>query len=193
VSFIDRDYLIEQIAPATFDPSFGDAILPGAFDRGSHRTYPKRSCDRWDFHSVVVRQNSVRIHFQRLGSLLFTGRLRYEPPMFSIIAVLTGTMLRVFRTRRNLLLENLVLRQQLSVLKLKRHRPWFAALDELFWVLARRLWSGWKQALIVVTPDTMVRWHRSGFALYWRVIPRARRVIGRRGFPLRCGISSSVW
>ena len=100
--------------------------------------------------------------------------------MFSIIAVLTGTMLRVFRTRRNLLLENLVLRQQLTVLKRKRPRPRIAALDKLFWVLARRFWSGWKQALIVVTPDTVVRWHRSGFALYWRVVSRARRVTGRR-------------
>ena len=100
--------------------------------------------------------------------------------MFSIIAVLTGTMLRVFRTRRNLLLENLVLRHQLTVLKRKRPRPRIAALDKLFWVFARRFWSGWKQALIVVTPDTVVRWHRAGFALYWRVISRARRVTGRR-------------
>jgi putative transposase len=100
--------------------------------------------------------------------------------MFSVIAVLTGTMLRVFRTRRDLLLENLTLRQQLTVLKRKRPRPRIAALDKLFWVLARRFWSGWKQALIVVTPDTVVRWHRSGFALYWRVISRARRVVGRR-------------
>jgi putative transposase len=74
--------------------------------------------------------------------------------MFSIIAALTGTMLRVFRTRRNLLLENLVLRQQLTVLKRKRPRPRIAALDKLFWVLARRFWSGWKQALIVV-PRTL--------------------------------------
>jgi putative transposase len=100
--------------------------------------------------------------------------------MFSIFAALTGTMLRVFRTRRNLLLENLVLRQQLTVLKCKRPRPRITALDKLFWVLARRFWSGWKQALIVVTPDTVVRWHRSGFALYWRVISRAQLVTGRR-------------
>src|ERR1700676_2591642 len=128
----------------------------------------------------VVRQNSVRVHFQQLGSLLFTGRLRYEPPMFSIIAVLTGTMLWVFRTRRNLLLEILVLRQQVTVFKRKRPRPRIAALDKLFWVLARRFWSGWKQALIVVTPDTVVRWHLAGFALYWRAISRARRVFGRK-------------
>ncbi len=100
--------------------------------------------------------------------------------MFSIIAVLTGTMLRVFRTRRNLLLENLVLRQQLTVFKRKRPRPRIAALDKLFWVLARRFWPGWQQALIVVTPDTVVRWHLAGFALYWRAISRARRVFGRK-------------
>ena len=100
--------------------------------------------------------------------------------MFAIIAVLTGAMLRVFRTRRNLLLENLVLRQQFAVLKRKSPRPRIAALDKLFWVPARRLWSGWQQALIVVTPDTVVRWHRTGFALYWRAISRARGVFGRK-------------
>jgi hypothetical protein len=99
--------------------------------------------------------------------------------MFAIIAVPTGAMLRIFCTRRNLLLENLVHRQQLAVLKRKRPRPRIAALDKLFWVLARGFWSSWKQTLIVVTPDTVVRWHRAGFALYWRAISRARRVFGR--------------
>jgi hypothetical protein len=42
------------------------------------------------------------------------------------------------------------------------------------------LWSGWKQALIIVSPDTVVRWHRAGFALYWRAISRAPRVFGRK-------------
>lgn len=54
------------------------------------------------------------------------------------------------------------------------------AFDKLFWVLARRFWSGWEQALIVVSPETVVRWHRLGFALYWRALFRARRVIGRK-------------
>src|ERR1700688_1562741 len=100
--------------------------------------------------------------------------------MFSIIAALTGRMLLVFRTRRNLLLEDLVLRQRLTVLKRKRPRPRIAALDKLFWVLARGFWSRWKQALIIVSPETVVRWHKSGFALYWRAISRARRGTGRR-------------
>ena len=106
--------------------------------------------------------------------------MRYEPFMFAIMAVLTGAMLRVFRSRRNLLLENLVLRQQLTVLKRKHPRPRLVAFDKLFWVFVRRFWSGWKQALIIVKPETVVRWHTAGFALYWRTISKTRRVFGRK-------------
>jgi len=51
----------------------------------------------------------------------------------------------------------------------KRHdsRPKIGRLDKLFWVVTRRLWSLWKQALVIVTPETVVRWHRAGFSLYW--------------------------
>src|SRR5712671_886662 len=100
--------------------------------------------------------------------------------MIDTFGLLLGTILCLFRGRRSLLLENLVLRQQLVTLKRRRRKPRLTILDKIFWVLARRFWSGWKQALIVVSPETVVRWHRSGFALYWRVISRARRVIGRK-------------
>ena len=53
-------------------------------------------------------------------------------------------------------------------------------LDKLFWVAVRRFWSGWQQSLIVVTPETVVRWPRAGFRLYWRLISRARTQVGRR-------------
>src|SRR5229473_7046731 len=94
--------------------------------------------------------------------------------------LLAGEILRLFRGRRKLLLENLALRQQLAVLKRRHPRPRLLAFGKFFWVLARRFWSGWKQALIVVSPETVVRWHRSGFALYWRAISTARRMVGRR-------------
>ena len=94
--------------------------------------------------------------------------------------LLAGAILRLFRGRRKLLLENLALRQQLAVLKRRHPRPRLLAFDKFFWVLARRFWSGWKQALLVVSPETVVRWHRSGFALYWRRISKARRMVGRR-------------
>ena len=86
--------------------------------------------------------------------------------MFRIRRLLFGSILRAFRSRSSLLLETLVLRQQLTVLKRKHPRPQIAVVDKLLWVLTRKIWSGWKQALTVVTPDTVVRWHREGFALY---------------------------
>jgi hypothetical protein len=100
--------------------------------------------------------------------------------MVDAIRLFVGAILRLLRTRRRLLLENLALRQQLAVLKRKHARPRLAALDKLFWVLVRRFWSEWKQALLLVGPETVVRWHRSGFAMYWRAISRSRRIVGRR-------------
>ena len=100
--------------------------------------------------------------------------------MVDAIALLVGAILRLFRARQRLVLENLALRQQLTTLKRRHPRPRLSAFDKLFWVLARRFWSEWKKVLIVVSPETVVRWHRSGFALYWRLISRTRRLLGRR-------------
>jgi transposase InsO family protein len=100
--------------------------------------------------------------------------------MFRFIGLCIGTLVRLLRARRSLLVENLALRQQLAVLKRRHPRPRLELLDKLFWVAVRRFWSGWKQALLVVSPETVVRWHRSGFALYWRAISKARGVVGRK-------------
>jgi len=100
--------------------------------------------------------------------------------MIDTLVLLAGAILRLFQCRRRLLLENLALRQQLVALKRRRPRPRLPVFDKIFWALARRFWSGWKQALIVVSPETVVRWHRMGFALYWRIISKVRRVVGRK-------------
>src|ERR1019366_71133 len=99
--------------------------------------------------------------------------------MFRFIVLCLGMLVRLMRVRRSLLLENLALRQQLAALKRQHPKPRIG-LDKLFWVAVRRVWSGWKQSLIVVTPETVVRWHRAGFRLYWRLISRARTQVGRR-------------
>src|ERR1700726_442537 len=46
--------------------------------------------------------------------------------------------------------------------------------------MLRRLWPGWKRALILVQPETVVRWHREGFRLYWAWISRRRAHAGRK-------------
>src|SRR5258705_8631654 len=100
--------------------------------------------------------------------------------MFRFLRLWLGSLPRCLHSRRSLLLENLALRQQLSVLKRRHSKPRLSPLDKLFWVLALRFWSAWKQALMVVTPETVVRWHRAGFRLYRSLISRARRRVGRK-------------
>jgi putative transposase len=103
--------------------------------------------------------------------------------MFRFVGLCFGMLVRLFRGRQTLLLENLALRQQLVMLKRRHPRPSLGLLDKLFWVIARRGWSGWKQALLVVTPETVVRWHRIGFRMYWRLISSVRKQVGRRPAP----------
>jgi putative transposase len=79
-----------------------------------------------------------------------------------------------FRSRYNLSLEILALRQQLSVLKRKNSRPRLRMRDRMFWVLFRRLWPKWKNVLVIVKPETVVSWHRTGFRLFWRLRSRHR-------------------
>jgi len=103
--------------------------------------------------------------------------------MVRFVRLCFGRLVRLFRRRQSLLLENLALRQQLAVLKRQHPRPSLRLFDKLFWVITRRVWSAWKQSLIIVTPETVVRWHRSGFRMYWRLISRVRRQVGRKQTP----------
>jgi hypothetical protein len=97
--------------------------------------------------------------------------------LLSLHATLTA---RPLRSRRDLLLENLALRQQLAVLTRRHPQPRLAAPDRLFWVILRRIWSGWRQALLIVQPETVVRWHRAGFKRYWKWISHRKVHAGRR-------------
>jgi putative transposase len=100
--------------------------------------------------------------------------------MLCLLRLLPVLAIRLLRSRRELLLENLALRQQLTVLKRRHPLPRFAISDKLFWVMLRRLWYGWKCALVLVRPETVVRWHRTGFKLYWKWLSRHRTGAGRR-------------
>ena len=99
--------------------------------------------------------------------------------MFDLLRLWFGLLHRCLHSRQSLLIENLALRQQLALFK-RQCRPRLTIADKLFWVFIRRFWSDWKEGLIVVTPETVVRWHRAGFQLYWRLISRARKPLGRR-------------
>jgi putative transposase len=68
---------------------------------------------------------------------------------------------------RQLALENLALRQQLAVYKRTLPRPKLRTMDRLVWVGLARVWTGWRQALVIVSPDTVLRWQRRRFREYW--------------------------
>ena len=102
--------------------------------------------------------------------------------MTSILALATALFGSFFRGKRALVLENLALRQQLAVYKRVQKRPRLRSTDRAFWVLLSRLWNHWKTPLILVRPETVIRWHRQGFKLYWRRKSRTNK-IGRPKIP----------
>jgi len=77
--------------------------------------------------------------------------------------------------------ENLALRRQLAVYKRKRRRLGLTQWDRLFWVALARLWAGWRDALIIVEPATVVRWQRERFRRFWAGLSGRRG--GNRGRP----------
>jgi len=70
--------------------------------------------------------------------------------------------------RAALAAENLALRHQLAVLQRSVKRPKLRKRDRIFWSWLSRLWTGWRSALVIVQPATVIQWHRQGFRLYWR-------------------------
>jgi len=96
---------------------------------------------------------------------------------------------------RHLALENLALSQQLAVYKKTLRRPKLYRSDRIFWVFLSGVWVGWRQALIIVTPDTVLRWHRRRFRDYCAKLSR-RRQVGRPSINaeiMRSSPSSARW
>jgi len=83
------------------------------------------------------------------------------------------------RTRTALLLESIALRHQIAVLERSRTgRPCFRRFDRLFWILFSRWWPQWRDSLIIVQPETVLRWRRGGWSTLWRY--RAPGALARR-------------
>src|SRR6476620_3709256 len=98
--------------------------------------------------------------------------------MLDLCKLIVGTMVDLLRSRAMLEAEILLLRQQINVLRRanpKRLR--FASIDRLILGGICRLFPKMYDALAIVRPDTVVRWHRAGFRLYWRW--KSRRCCGR--------------
>src|SRR5437867_4961760 len=95
----------------------------------------------------------------------------------------------LFGGHRQLAVENLALRQQLAVYKRTTARPKLRTTDRRFWVWLARVWAGWRQPLVIVTPATVLRWRRRRFREYWTTL--SRRPTGGRP-PVNAAIKALV-
>ena len=104
------------------------------------------------------------------------------------MTLLVGFLRSLLIHREALILENLALRQQLATYKRNSKRPHLRIIDRAFWIGLSKLWREWSTALVIVKPETAVRWHRQGFKRYWRWRSRPKRLAGPRS---RASTSSS--
>lgn len=88
---------------------------------------------------------------------------------------LVGTIADLARSKPQLVAENLLLRQQLLVLNRAGKRPHCTRADRALLVVLASKVRHWREALLIIRPETVLRWHRAGLRLFWRAKSRAKR------------------
>src|ERR1700722_5382346 len=99
-----------------------------------------------------------------------------------MLAILLGLFRLIWlfgRSQDAVALENLALRQQLAIYKRKKKRPRLIRRDRWFWIVLASIWKDWRQPLLVVHPDTGVRWQRQRFRSYGAELSKKRGKLGR--------------
>ena len=118
--------------------------------------------------------------------------------MFARVALLLHYPLSWLRPKHQLALEILALRDQITVLNRQHHQPKLRPADRLIWIILKKFWPGWKSALMIFRPETVIRWQRAGFRLLWRWKSRPRMGAPGRGpgtdsaHPSHVGCQSNV-
>lgn len=107
----------------------------------------------------------VAICLQFIFQLLLGPRKLTKPANHSL---LSGAATDLVRSKHELVVENALLRQQLIVLRRQVKRPQLTSRDRALLVLLASRLQTWRNALFIVKPDTLLRWHRQGFRLFWR-------------------------
>ena len=119
--------------------------------------------------------------------------------MFSLLVAFIAQLRNAFADRRDLVLENAALRQQLAVYQRNGNRLSLPSADRRFWVWLSRCWPRWRTALVIVKPETVIRWHREAWKRYWtgksqhrspgrpRIAPEVRELI------IRMARENSLW
>jgi hypothetical protein len=101
------------------------------------------------------------------------------------LQLVTALLRQLLQSRAALAAENLALRHQIIILQRSKKRPMLHRRDRIFGVWLSRLWRGWRSSLLVVQPETVIRWHPTGLPslLALEVTEAARPAQARRGDP----------
>ena len=130
---------------------------------------------------LVLRINSNLIDSNGLGKLPeyrfrmnSMANIRRQATLKSLSKLFAEFLRLIFRSKQDIVLENLALRQRLAVQQRSIKRSKIKNTDRIFWVWLARIWSDWKSSLIIVKPSTVIGWDKRGFKAFWRW--KSRRV-----------------
>ena len=98
--------------------------------------------------------------------VLHSRIVRWTKPLTP--SLLLATLADLGRSKSQLIAENAFLRQQLMILSRQVKRPACTRADRTLLVLLARVVRTWQQALYIVQPETLLRWHRELFRLVWK-------------------------
>jgi hypothetical protein len=122
---------------------------------------------------AVLSTLGIRIRNGLTRLVVESKRLLHEA--IRPLPVLVGLLTDSTRSRDQLIAENALLRQQLIVASRKVKRPVFKPHERGLMVLLARIVRGWRDAVLLVKPETILRWHREGFRFFWKWKSRRRK------------------
>jgi hypothetical protein len=124
-----------------------------------------RLCNGEAFFMAHVLTSLLQLKDGCLDAL--SSRLaRWTKPLGTSLPM--ATLADLGRSKSELIAENALLRKPLIVLRRQVKRPTFSRIDRILLVLLARLVRTWQQAFLIVQPDTLLRWHRELFRLFWK-------------------------
>lgn len=107
--------------------------------------------------------------------MIFACDARHDETVLEMILSIVRALALACRGHQELVFENIALRHQLRTLQRSVRRPRFRARDRMFWILLANIWRRWRTALVLVQPDTVVRWHRDWLRRRWTRCSRRTR------------------
>jgi len=96
------------------------------------------------------------------------------------LAILINIFKTVYKSKNDIIIENLVLKQQLATYTSRKKKPIIKERDRAFWIALKKSWSKWTDLLVIVKPETVIDWQRRRFKKHWTKISSKNKKSGRK-------------